>query len=513
MPERILHRPADAALGTRLLTRPDLPRTAGEPDVTAIPTWTPEQIPQRPLLPVYDETRSLLIDRSPSLPRVAVNRDVFGDILWLAPDALTLTDFTLTVRREVRPDGAIAISGGSALVSVSVYFGAGGPHTFAGNRNWHTAVLDAVRDSRSPFGDIGGAPTHAVQPATLSGLTVDLRLPAGVASAPPSVTVSPLAGAATIAVELTEAGTLAWQSALKEGGGHTIPGTVHASASVPTVNSANPFGDIDIRRLDTPLGTLLAARGAADIHEIDPQQTLSATVVVVGSQLVTSSTIALRPSGGQAPTSAVFGPQGGRTDVTVVTQHPEDSAVDWRAEVAFTPTRWPTVPASGRLDGASGWITIVKPESWCVGYMLAVVPVDAAGRPVPAASRAGDRVQGVLNFTAPYVETGLLSTAFEAEYSRPTSFVLPRYPDRPFGDLVLSVFATCGGRTGQASRRLGADDVVVTALVHPDGRVELHTASDSLPEASFGLSTFLNRLGVLAGPQSPSPQTATSGRY
>jgi hypothetical protein len=496
MPERILHRAADAALGARLV-RPDLLRlAAGKPDATAVPTWTPEQIPQRPLLPVYDETRSLLVEGAPSLPRVAVNRDVFGDILWIAPDALTLTDFTLTVRRLVRPDGAVAVSGGSAVLSVSVYLG-GGHRASAGSRTL-AAVMNEVRDSRSPFGDIGDAPAPAVQPAPLSGLTVELRLPAGVASEPPSITVSPLAGAATIAVELTEAGVLAWQSALQEGEGRTIPGTLHASASVPTVNSANPFGDIDTRRLDTPLGTVLAARGAADIREIDPQQTLSATLVVVGSQLVTGSTVALRPSGGQVPTSAVFGPQGGRTDVTVVTQHPETSAVDWRAEVAFTPTRWPIVPASGRLDRASGWITIVKPESWCVGYLLAVIPVDGAGRAVPAASRAGDRVQGVLNFTAPYVTTGLLSTAFEAEYSRPTSFVLPRYPNQPFGDLVLTVFATCGGTAGQATRRLGADDVVVTALVHPDGHVELHTETDSLPEASFGLTTFLTRLSALA---------------
>ena len=37
--------------------------------------------------------------------------------------------------------------------------------------------------------------------------------------------------------------------------------------------------------------------------------------------------------------------------------------------------------------------------------------------------------------------------------------VLPRYPDQPFGDLVLTVFATCGGTLGQASRRLSASSI------------------------------------------------------
>ncbi|MGZ3144439.1 hypothetical protein ACVDFE_21095 [Lentzea chajnantorensis] len=291
---------------------------------------------------------------------------------------------------------------------------------------------------------------------------------------------------------------LAWRTALEQGVARTIPGTVRATAVIPTANPDDWYPAVEHHTLDTPLGTLLADRGAADVRQVDPQQTVSPTVVVVGSQLVASSTVTLRPSTGQAPSSAVFGPGGGRVTTAVVTQHPDTVGVEWKAEVAFTPPRWPVVPASGRLDSTSGWITMVKPESWCVGYVLAIVPVDAAGRPMPASTRAGDRVQGVLNFTAPYVSGGLLSSAFDAEYGRPTSLVLPRFPDQPFGDLVLTVFATCGGVLGQASRRLGADDVVVTALAYPDGRVELHTSTESLPEAPTGLTKLLARLGELA---------------
>ncbi|MFD0431068.1 hypothetical protein ACFQ60_38550 [Streptomyces zhihengii] len=39
----------------------------------------------------------------------------------------------------------------------------------------------------------------------------------------------------------------------------------------------------------------------------------------------------------------------------------------------------------------------------------------------------------MLNFTAPYVGGGLLSTAFEVEYGRPTSLVLPATRTRRSG--------------------------------------------------------------------------------
>jgi hypothetical protein len=486
MNERVL---AHDVLDTYVFEQPEL---LHEPyDYGVIPKWTPEEVPQRLLYPLYQPVEPEIIELPPvdTGPSYVVCPDETLDILWFTPTTLALTDFALTVRREVRPDGGIATTGGSAVISVSVYVGQQYVERVARER-WKWPELIAMPEtSRASFMTL---------PAPLQGLTVDLQLPAGIAAAPAIITVSPLAGAATIAVELTETGVLAWRTALEQGAGRTIAGTVRATASIPTVDPDNWYPGVDHHQLDTPIGTLLAGRGPADIRQIDPQQTVSPTVVVVGSQLVSTTTVTLRPSGGQAPSSAVLGPTGGRITTAVVTQSPDTASVEWRAEVAFTPPRWPVVPASGKLDTAHGWITMIKPESWCVSYVLAIVPVDHAGRPVPASTRAGDRVQGVLNFTAPYVSGGLLSTAFDAEYGRPTSLVLPRYPDQPFGDLVLTVFATYGGTLGQASRRLGADDVVVTALAFPDGRVELHTAAESLPESPSGLTKLIARLQELA---------------
>ncbi|MFD0431070.1 hypothetical protein ACFQ60_38560 [Streptomyces zhihengii] len=60
-------------------------------------------------------------------PEVTVCPDVTADIVWFAPTAPVLTDFTLTVRREVRPGGGVAVSGGTAVLSVSVHGTPRGP--------------------------------------------------------------------------------------------------------------------------------------------------------------------------------------------------------------------------------------------------------------------------------------------------------------------------------------------------------------------------------------------------
>lgn len=463
-------------------------------DGSQVPGWTPEEVPKRLLTPYVPSHGFETVDTklAPYVgPGIAVCPDSDEAILWYTPTRVVLTDFSLTVRREVRPDGSVATSGASAVLSVSVYVQQNGGHYLRDRATW------VEKATKVP---LARAAAYSVLPAAQHGLAVQLDLPAGVASADPIISVSPLGGAATIAVELTESAALTWRTALEQGEGSTIPGTVRATVSIPTSNTDpdNWYPGVDTYKLDAALSTLLASRGPADIQQIDPQQTVKGTVLVIGSQLVGRSTVTMRPSGDQAPVSDEFRAAGGRLDISMVTQHPDTASVDWKAEVSFTPPKWPTIPMSGRLDAQTGWITMLKPESWCVGYLLAVVPVNAAGKPVAAHTRSRDRVQGVLNFTAPYVGGGLLTSAFEADYGRPTNLALPRYPQEEFGDLVLSVFVTVGGILGQASRKLGEAEVVVTALAYPDAKVELHTTTDSLPEAASGVAALLSRLTVLA---------------
>jgi hypothetical protein len=124
------------------------------------------------------------------------------------------------------------------------------------------------------------------------------------------------------------------------------------------------------------------------------------------------------------------------------------------------------------------------------------IPVDNNGKAQPI--DAGDtttQLQGVLNFTAPYVANGLLNSSFVSEYLRPVNIALPRYPGEAFGDVVLTFFATRNGVGGMKSRKLNANEVNLVALIYPDARVEIHSSLDTLPE----LSSAAEILGLMGG--------------
>ena len=77
-----------------------------------------------------------------------------------------------------------------------------------------------------------------------------------------------------------------------------------------------------------------------------------------------------------------------------------------------------------------------------------------------------------------------MNSSFLADYYRPLNIALPRFPGQAFGDLVMTVFATRNGVGGNKSRKIGATELNVIALVYPDGHVDLVTGSDALPERS-----------------------------
>jgi hypothetical protein len=108
------------------------------------------------------------------------------------------------------------------------------------------------------------------------------------------------------------------------------------------------------------------------------------------------------------------------------------------------------------------------------GQAQATTPV--AGAPPP--------VQGVLNFTAPYLANGFINSPFQQEYFRPINVSLPRFPGQAFGDLILTIFATRNNLAGTKSRKLSSDELNVIVLVYPDSHVEIRTGQDALGETS-----------------------------
>jgi len=431
------------------------------------PTWSKDRLPILELAPVQAVAKPIAVDKYTLLPYVDEK------IVYVAPSQVSLQSFSLVLRRTVMPDRSIRITGGSASFSITTY-ASNRLEMMAKNRsNWTMALQQNNLGERD----------WVYLPEKRQGLSVWLELPPGVAASEPLILTSPIAGVCNISVELTENGALTWKAALEQGAGSTIAGIVHVSSNA--IGVQNVAFRLDRRSLDTTLGSLFAGRSAADIRYIDPQQTVPGTVVVVTNDLVEQMIVSLRPNQGQAPTSQTFGREGGQVEVTVTTQDVASVKIDWSAQVTFTPTGWPPIPASGLLTSANGWTDMIKPDSWIVNYLLMAIPVNAQGQAQPAdPSLTTPPIQGVLNFTAPYVANGLLNSAFQAAYLRPINIALPRYPGQPFGDVVLTIFATRDGVGGMKSRKLSVNDVNIVVLVYPDAHVEIRTGSDALAERS-----------------------------
>ncbi len=431
--------------------------------------WSGDRLPVRATTPVGVAANAVVVDRFAIYSFPDINT------AYVSPTQLSLLDFSLTVRRSVMPDRSIAITGATAYFALGVNEPLAIEKRAALGREW-AAALKKVNLGERPW---------SFRPEQRSGLLVALELPPGVATAAPMVWASPLAGQASVTVELSATGTLAWQTALEGGTGATIPGIFRAVSTALGISAGRSvLMQVDRRTLDTTVGQLLAGRGPADIIFIHPQQSVDAKLYVMGSDLVEQVTVSMTPNLVQAPTSQAFGPQGGQVAMSVISNTPSSVVIDWTAQVAFTPLGWAPVPASGRFGGAI-WIDVIKPESWIATYTIMVLPVDQHGQ-AQATSAAGPaaQTQGVLNFTAPYLANGLLNSSFMADYYAPVNVALPRYPGQPFGSLVLTVFGTRNGVGGSCSRRLNADELTIAVQVFPDGHLAITTNADATPEMS-----------------------------
>jgi len=194
MPERLIALDVLDTFGGYRIEQPEVLRLNDLDDLgaTVIPQWIPEKIPLRNLLPIY-YTEPTVTDTG-----ILLQPDQTADIVWFAPTHLNLLDFTLTVRREQRPDGSVAVTGGSAVLSVSVYSDAGFQRTAHERVEW----AQLMASPRAGVADWAICPHRS----TGSACRWSCR-PASPPSAP-LITESPLAGSATIAVELTESGVL-----------------------------------------------------------------------------------------------------------------------------------------------------------------------------------------------------------------------------------------------------------------------------------------------------------------
>lgn len=411
-----------------------------------------------------------------------------------------LLDFSLTVQSTVQPDRSIRITGGTAVLTVGVY------------AQEDVQTIDRYQQAWTAAIDQAGYGNYVWKflPVNLRNLQAALELPAGHSVGDPQISTNTNAGTATLIIQLSEIGVLAWKTALEQRNGSSIPGIFRLTASY-FGRSQNRI-NIKQQEMSAPLGGLLVDRGPESIRVINPQQTVEAKLLVIGNDLIQNVLVSMVPNVGQAPETQVFGRDGGQVSVSITTQNVTDIEVNWTAQVSFKSANWPVIPTAGKLSNQDGWAEMIKPDSWIANYNLMAVFVDRAGK--PAATDAQGRVllpdangnlvpvayqvNGVLTFTAPYIPTtNMLVTPFDAKNQSPVIMALPRFPNQPFGDLVLNMFATLDTPTGKLAstqtRKLSPTELGVVVIVHPDAQLEIKTSRDALPE----VSTESEMMGIL----------------
>lgn len=393
---------------------------------------------------------------------------------YFAPDELVLKDFSLTLRQVASADGTRAVTGATACLEIGIHFALDKGDWYAPAEPWRATLAHDPR---------GGRP-WAFQPLPHFGLSVAIELPPGTAVSEPAIRTSRLSGTALISIELSAAAARAWQAALLEQAGHSLPGTVRARVSHLHFREAHLQAQSGV--LDTPLGKLLGQRGVADIRYVDADKSIRGRVAVIGCELVDETHLMLRPDVGQE-TRGKLAPGGGYLEASVEGQNPETLHFDWAAQVQFGVPGWPDVSVRGRLDRGNGWVEVLKPESWLTGYTFVALAVNTAGVVEP---KAEGGVQIAVTHTRPGADPPSMRSVFYASYFRPLEMLAPCDPTQTPGPLAVSIFRTSNHSQSQLDRTMRVDESAMVILVGPDGTLSAFTSADPASQAPAAIETL-----------------------
>jgi hypothetical protein len=479
----------------------------------ARPAWTIAALPYIALEPAPVQNDPLRIGDFLLWPDTTNYRAFFA---LAVPHLLSLS---VTIQSTVQPDRSVRITGGTASLAVGVYAQEDAQVLVRNRQAWTNELVKRFGspqdDTIDPGVDDWELPPSSrpgtivkprpilrpivrrllwqFQPQNLRALSGVIDLPSAYVKGTPQMTANTSAGAVTFIVELSETGALAWKSALEQRNPALVPGACRLTASYYGQNNAGVV--VRDQQLTSDLSALLAGTGPDNLHVIYPQQEVDALLYVAGHELVQNVSVTMASNVGDAPATQVFGRDGGELKLAVTTQDPEHVRVNWTAQVTFNSTGWPPIPTSGHMSLSDGLSDILKPDSWIVPYTILAVLVDVNGNAVHIANAGANyHVNGVLTFTAPYIPAGILVASFDAANQSPVNVALPRYPNQPFGDLVLNMFATRDGKASTKSRKLSPTELIVCVKIHPDASIEIVTSQDTLPEDSFEAGV----MGILA---------------
>ena len=344
-------------------------------------------------------------------------------------------------------------------------------------------------------------------PLSINRLTATLDLPETQRSADVRATTSAQQGTATFLAELTPLGAQAWKDALERGS--ALPGVCRLNASFA---SRDPQDRPAVRTqvAHSPVQALAHGAGPSALHVVNPENEVSAALVVDGHPTLEAVALEMRSSS-SAARAEVFGSEGGTMNLRVASTDLASMEVEWSARVSFHSASWPAVRAGGVLSTSAGWAELINPASWIRQVSVTMMLIGNDGRVVTEA-RGSDRVTGSLDFTADFLEgESGLQTTFEATSELSTTILTPRPPGTEPGDLKLTVVAFRDGRDDMVVRNLSSDEQWVLVKVYPNARVEI-TSNLSASSESDPIPSALNELAPAGFARQAVPRIHTSPR-
>jgi hypothetical protein len=400
------------------------------------------------------------------------------------------SEFNLTVRQEQR-HSSTQITGGIALLTVSVYSQAEVQSLEQQRQEWSNALADA------------GYGNHFWKflPVNLRNLQAFLDLEASHQSGPIKASINTDAGTATFLIQLSALGTQVWQQALEQRQAERISGICRFSANYYTRLSDR----IQMQRqvISTTLADLIGNCGPESIQILNPTVSMKTEILVQGSPILETVNVDWLPNQGGEPMSQTFSSPGGTFTGILTSNNLNTVEVAWQAQVKYKTAGWPTITQTGTLS-ANSPIEIVKPSSsdWIREYSLFTVFMSSPSQAsVDPAEFDHLDVEVTFTFSTAAMQIPLVTT-FKATHFAITNLPFPLAPGQFPSQVGLIVTTRSHSEAkvlSSVERLLSLEETLTNVKIYLNGSIEIFTNMDPKPESSleseiFDLLTNLNAI-------------------
>ncbi len=295
-------------------------------------------------------------------------------------------------------------------------------------------------------------------------------------------------GMASFTIHLTKLGAQKWKECLLAGNARFLAGAVKFKVRFyAKIRDKQEIQDIEI---GGSLSELLSTVGPDAVKTINPEVVIKTIIQITGHQLISDSTVEVKPSRGHQPVSLFFNGGGGRMEAVFTESNPEDIKIDLLYKVNFANPDWPIIERKRTLSYRGGdWTDIIDPASWLDKYFVAVQFFDANGIALaPNSVGVDERVICTFEYFADYLEGRSIKSVQQVHSQNFFEINFPLPINAQAGRLRLTVF-NMRINNGQAPvspmevREFSTGVSAISINSHADGRVEIRSNTDAAVES------------------------------